>query len=304
MGQGKAVRIIQSGREITEEDVEHVKEVVRDFVGLSRKELAATICEHWGWVTASGANKEEACGKLLVKLEQQGEIRLPEKQAQFVRGPTKRIEKTPRVAEHREVIEGDLCTVGNVSLKPVVVREEKALWNEDVQRHHYLGYKQPIGFRQRYWIESSRGKLGCILVAGAAISIEVRDRWIGWNRQQRIANLPWVINQWRFLIFPWVQVRHLASHALGQLAKRVCRDWQDRWGYQPVLMETFVDPAQYEGTCYQAAGWTRLGETKGHGKQRKGKTYKTTPKVIYVRPLTRDFREKLCSEQLVGRIYE
>lgn len=303
MGKSKEVRIVQSGRTITGEDVEHVMAVVGDFVSLSRSELAETICEHWGWVTASGTNKTEACLKLLDKLEERGEIRLPEKQQRGARGSSKPIERTERTAEYVEGIEGALHSVGEVRLEVVGGRQDKALWNEYVDRHHYLGYKRPIGFRLRYWIESGRGKLGCLLLAGAAKSIHVRDEWIGWSRLERIRNLPWVINQWRFLIFPWVRVKYLASHVLGQLAQRVCRDWENRWGYRPILMETFVDPSQYAGICYQAAGWIRLGETTGKGIQRAGEKYTTSQKLIYVRPLTRDFREKLCSEKLVGRVY-
>lgn len=117
-------------------------------------------------------------------------------------------------------------------------------------------------------------------------------------------NLPWVINNTRFLIFDWVQVKHLASHALGRLARRVREDWYQKWGYRPVLMETFVDPARYQGTCYRAAGWTLLGMTAGTGRPRVGRQYSTTPKMIYARPLVRDFREQLCSEQLIGRSLE
>lgn len=304
MGNENSVRGMQSGRRIREGDVEHIKAVVSGCKGLSRKEIAETICEHWGWVTASGANKTQACMKLLEKLERQGELSLPEKRAWQARAGVNPKERTERVVGYGEKIQGNLHSIGGVWLDVEEDGQGKGLWNEHVDRHHYLGYKKPVGFRLRYWIDSPRGKLGCILVAGASKSIQVRDEWIGWTRQQRMQNLPWVINQWRFLIFPWVQVRHLASHVLGKLVQRVCRDYQERWGYRPVLMETFVDPGKYAGICYQAAGWIRLGETTGRGIQRAGKKYTTSPKLIYVHPLTRDFREKLCSEQLVGRVYE
>ena len=143
--------------------------------------------------------------------------------------------------------------------------------------------------------------LGSALFSGAAKSIGVRDRWIGWSENQRLRNLAWVIDNWRLLIFPWVRVKNLSSHVLGQINRRIGRDWQQKWGYSPVLMETFVDPALYEGTSYKAASWIYLGMTTGEGLVRKGKSYTTTPKKVYVRPLRKDFRELLCLDRLVGR---
>jgi hypothetical protein len=141
-----------------------------------------------------------------------------------------------------------------------------------------------------------------MLVAGASKAIKTRDDWIGWSKPLRQSNLPWMINNTRFLIFPWVKIEHLASHALGQLAKRIQKDWQSRWGYEPLLMETYVDPARYSGICYKAAGWIELGKTSGRGLRREGHSYKSTPKLIYVKPLSEDFREQLCSGILQGRV--
>jgi hypothetical protein len=143
--------------------------------------------------------------------------------------------------------------------------------------------------------------LGCLLIGGAAKTIHDRDRWIGWDVAHRRHNLSWVINNSRYLIFPWVQIPHLASHALGQLARRVAQDWEARWGYRPVLMETFVDPRQHTGICYQAAGWEMLGETCGKGITRPGKYYtqwhslknKTTKKYL--------FRSQII---VINKIYE
>jgi hypothetical protein len=290
---------VHSGREITSSDVEHVKEVLRLIRGLSRDELARTICEHWGWLTASSNYKVAACMKVLEKLEALGQIKLPEKRAQ--KKHKKNRPSQTRKTDPKPDVCGELADLGVVSLDVVSDKKATELWNEYVDRYHYLGYKKPFGFPLRYFIDSKHGPLGCVLLAGAAKSLEVRDEWIGWTRQQRMRNLPWVINNTRFLIFPWVRVKHLASHVLGQLARRLREDWEERWDYSPVLMETFVDPARYQGTSYLAAGWIRLGMTTGIGRRRAGRQYTTTPKIVYVRPLARDFREQLCSEQLVGK---
>ncbi len=299
---GTVAALIQCGREITTRDVEHVRKVVEHCEGLSREELAHTVCEHWGWETASGAHKVQACLKLLGKLEDQGMFRLPVKQSQ--RAPRMK----PVVWTERTVPQSRLCVklaeVRPVELAKVCDREAIELWNEYVDRHHPLGYRKPFGFRLRYFIESARGRLGCVLLSGAAKSIGVRDAWIGWSDRERLTKLPWVINNSRFLVLPWVHVPHLASHVLGQLARRVRLDWAEQFGYQPVLMETFVNPAHFAGTCYRAAGWMFLGHTTGEGLRRPGRDYTTTPKQILVRPLVRDFRNQLCSTRRIGRVEE
>lgn len=295
---GADVVLLQCGREISSEELACIRETVRLFPRLSRKELARTVCEHLEWYTATGAYKVQACLTLLDKLEAAGQVQLPSKHLEKRRpGALAPPEWTFR-SEPRSMMSGELAAVRPVQLEIVAGREETRLWNEFVDRYHGLGFKRPFGCTMRYFICSKRGRLGCLLMAGAAKSIGVRDRWIGWTEQQRLRNLPWVVNNTRFLIFPWVRIRHLASHALGQLARRVREDWQERWGYRPVLMETFVDPAHYQGVSYRAAGWTLLGQTTGEGLRRPGRQYSTTPKRIYTRPLVRDFREQLCSDEL------
>ncbi len=300
MAEIKAAIHLQCGREITSQDIEHAKEIIETFPGLSRQELAHTICEHWGWVTASGANKVTACMKLLEKLEGRGEIRLPEKR-HSIKGVARPVRRTHRTDPPSAEVIGKLADIGPVSLEIASSKEAKDLWNEYVERYHYLGYKKPFGFRLRYFVTSDRGRLGCVLLAGAAKAIEARDRWVGWSEKQRLKNLPWVVTNSRFLVFPWVNVRLLASHVLGQLVRRVREDWHERWGYRPVLMETFVDPARFRGISYRAAGWTCLGRTKGRGLRRPKRDYRTTVKMIFVRPLARDFRQWLCSDSLTGR---
>jgi len=296
--------VVRCGRVITSEEIESAKETVKLCSGLSRLELAETICEHWCWVTASGSHKVTACLNVLEELERKGELQLPVKRKRLNTERARGVAHTRRTAEPDEAIAGKLEDVSPVRLELVGDRDRAKLWNEYVDRHHYLGYSKPFGCFMRYFVAGDPGLLGCILIAGAAKAIKVRDEWIGWNKPQRQQNLSWVINNTRFLIFPWVEIRHLASHVLGQLARRVREDWQQRWGYEPLLMETFVDPAQYSGTCYRAAGWIEIGRTTGRGLRRKGHTYTSTPKSICVKPLCNDFRERLCGGALQGRVEE
>jgi len=296
--------IVQCGRKITIEELAEIKETVDLCANLSRSELAETLCENLQWVTASGGHKNDACLKLLSKLEAEGIVTLPKKSKKHmgVRRP-KPILKTKRTVPQSDICCG-LKELGPVKLQVSNDRESSGLWNEYVSRYHYLGYKKPFGTFLKYFIVCDRGVLGCLLFAGAAKALGVRDKWIGWGDNQRLRNLGWVINNTRFLILKWVHVKNLASHVLGQVGRRICEDWDMRWGYRPVLMETFIDPEKYHGSCYKASNWEYLGMTTGEGLVRKGKKYTTTPKMIFVKPLAKDFRSLLCSDELKGRVEE
>jgi hypothetical protein len=286
--------VLLFGRDFTALDLWIVTETVRRFPKLSQTELANTICENLKWVAPNGHNKVHSCIQLLERLAAEGKIKLPKKRtpgSRTSRGviPTA---KTDAPAD----ITGSLADVG-AELKPVLDRCEVSLWNQYVERYHILGYRLPFGAHQRYFILSNRGQpLGCILFAAAAWALEARDQWIGWTQTDRSKRLYLVVNNTRFLIFPWVHVKNLASRALSLAAKRISYDWQARYGYSPVLMETFVDPEKYLGTCYKAANWVLLGETAGRGRMDRYKQYLSTPKHIYVYPLHRDFRAILCGE--------
>lgn len=298
--------IVQCGREVTAQELSVIKETVKMFPRLSRTELSVTVSEHLEWFTASGSPKIDACMNLLIKLEEQGHIVLPDLDPAN-RGP--RPAKTTSTiapqnvesASHPEIT-GTVKDVGPVEIKWVLAKQDQEVFNGYLASYHYLGYKKPFGFTGRYIIDSPHGVLGCILLAGPARAIGSRDKWIGWDPQQRLANLPWVVNNSRFLILPWVNVKNLASYALGRVARLVGTDWQQRWGYRPVLLETFVDPRRYEGTCYLAANWQYLGMTTGEGLVRSGKTYSTTAKKVFVYPLKKDFRKILCSKQTIRPI--
>ena len=297
-------KIIRQGlREITADEVVHIQDVVRRFPKLSRHELTQTPCEHLNWYSPSGAPKAKNCLMLLERLAIQGIVDLPEKSARGRLTPDKPPSLTRRTTE-RQLIQCSLKEIAPIELQLVTDKQQIQLWNEFMERYHPLKFKRPFGNWLRYFLLAGGDPLGCILIGGAAKTIYSRDRWIGWDVSHRRYNLSWVINNSRYLIFPWIQIPHLASHALGQLARRVAQDWETRWGYRPVLMETFVDPGQHAGICYQAAGWEKLGMTTGKGITRPGKHYTTTPKTIFVKPLDRHFRDLLCSQQLQGRIIE
>lgn len=291
-----------SGRAISEAEVRLICEMVGLFPGLSLGELACTVAEHLGWYTAGGAVKADACGKLLVKLEAAGVLELSERQR---RGSVRRAQQSPTALTERTAagtpVAGPLARLKPVRLRVVEQAQEKRLWNEYVERYHRLGYKQPFGYRLRYFIETPAGTpLGCLLLSGAAKALGARDRWIGWSERARLRNLSWVSANSRFLLFPWVRVKNLASHVLALLARRFAGDAERRWGFRPLLLESFVDPRYYRGSCYKAAGWHYVGMTTGEGLVRPGARYHytTTPKMIFGKPLDGEFRRLLCDPQL------
>jgi hypothetical protein len=291
--------VLLFGREFTVLDLWIVTETVRRFPKLSQTELANTICENLQWVAPNGRNKVESCIQLLEKLNSEGKIKLPEKRNRGNRA-SRRVVPTAKTDAPADIT-GNLADVG-AELKPVLDRYEVSLWNQYVERYHTLGYRLPFGAHQRYFILSRDGEpLGCILFSAAAWALEARDQWIGWTQTDRSKRLHLVVNNTRFLIFPWVYVKNLASKALSLAVKRIGYDWQDRYGYSPVLLETFVDPEQYRGTCYKAANWILLGWTAGRGRMDRHTQYLSTPKHIYVYPLHRDFRTILRGESGGGQ---
>lgn len=289
-----------SARQFTSEEIEQVQETVRVFSRLSWYELVLTICEHLNWVTPAGRYKFDSCAKALIKLEALGVIRLPKRQQR--KEAIQREIVFGAETDPQEEVTGAVRDVGPIVLEPVLGKEGIRLWNEYVDRYHPLGYKRPFGAHQRYFIAGKRQqRLGCLLFASSAWALAERDSWIGWTERNRAQKLNWVVTNTRFLIFPWVRVRNLASKVLSLVPSRVREDWQHRYGYRPVLLETFVDAQRYRGTCYQAANWIRLGVTKGRGRMDRGKRYPSTPKAIYVYPLQAGFRSFLCGETIHTR---
>lgn len=291
------------GRTIKRQEIKEIQATIKLFPNLSHKELIQTICVHLQWYTAAGANKIEACAKMLEKLEKEKIIQLP----------AKRVSKTPKKNKNYQISITSrtdpqpvmVCNSNELDSVAVEIANDKEsvdLFNEFIMRYHYLGYKKPFGYTMRYFIKNDQDILGCILFSGASKSIGVRDKWIGWTENQRLRNLAWVINNSRFLLFPWVNVRNLVSHIWGRIFRSIQSDWKKQWGFSPVLMETFVDPKFYNGISYLASSWEYLGMTTGQGLVRKGNTYKTSPKKIYMKPLAKNFRKILCSENLIGQV--
>lgn len=177
---------------------------------------------------------------------------------------------------------------------PVLKKSDSLLWNEYIQRYHYLGYAPMPGDQIRYFVRFA-GEVTALLWFRAAVwKTAPRDRFIGWSDSQRKKNLHLVINNSRFLILPWVHSPNLASRILSMTKKRIADDWSYRYKYYPVMVETFVETPRFYGTCYKAANWICLGQTKGIGRLGITNNPQLPIKSIWVYPLIKNFRKQLC----------
>ena len=286
------------GKRFTRKQIAEIQRTVKMFPGLSRRELAHTICEHYDWFTPAGLNRVHACVTTLEEMEEHNIITLPAKDTSKVRSQKEII--FTQLTEEPSSIDGTLDALMPLSLQVVTEKEEAKLWNEFVERYHYLGYKRPFGPHLRYFILDKDGrKLGCFLFSNATRSLVCRDQMIGWDTKTREKHLQFIINNNRFLIFPWVNVKCLASKALSLVTKQIAKDWDEHYNYQPVLLETFVDPEKYKGTCYLAANWQHIGKSQGRKstKQSDSKSKKDT----YIYPLRRDFQSVLINGEKPSR---
>lgn len=292
-------KVIISGRKITEEDIETVIFIVDTFGGFSRREIANTVCECLDWLTFKDTPKVDAGMKLLEYVQDKGLIVLPpknEKMAECGRQTMKAIKITERTDPGRELI-GELSDFATIELKVAYTQGSIELWKEYIERYHPQKYARPFGSNIKYLIKCKTKVLGCMLFSAAAWALEDRDKWIGWSEYDRSQRLIYVLNNTRFLILPWVKINNLASHVLGMAVKQIRTDCLKEHRFPPVLLETFIDIDNFKGTCYKAANWIHVGNTKGRGRQDRHTQYLSSPKAIYMYPLVKDFRLYLKGEK-------
>jgi hypothetical protein len=289
-----------SGRIFPASEIALIREVVATCRGLSRKELANTISELVGWTRANGLLKEPECLMLLTRLEAAGLLRLPAKQETRPVGSATSIRRTA-AGEPGVPLSGRVDAFAPILVERIHDAQARQLFRELVDRYHPLGYKIPFGAHLEYLVSIGQPVptvVGGLQFSSAAWRIGVRDQWIGWDEATRVRHLPQVVNNSRFLLAPWVQVKNLASATLARVLRRLPADWQAQYGVTPLLVETFVDPEQYSGTCYRAANWAELGETSGRGRDdRQHHRHGARPKRVFLYPLRRDARAQLRAER-------
>ena len=284
--------MVIQGRSVSEEDIAQIRELIRSNPSWHRTRLSRELCQAWGWFNHRGQAKDMACRTLLLKLEALGYLTLPKRQGTSPNAYRNRAIQD--VFHDTTPIEGFVQDLQPLSIEVVKDKGLLSLFGCLLSRYHYLGYRGSVGENMKYLVLDSRGRpLSCVLFGSAAWKVGCRDRYIGWNREDRPQRLHLVTNNMRFLVLPWVRVPHLASHVLSRIVRRIGDDWKRIYGHEVVLLETFVEVSRFQGTCYRAANWRYVGRTKGRSRNDRYAAIRVPQKDVYLYPLKSGFREIL-----------
>ena len=277
------------GRDFTPTEIALIRELLQ-IPQMNRARLSREVCERLGWRRENGALKDMSCRVALLRMHADGLITLPP--------PRNPKPVAYRSYSHIEqaVLEPALIpaiALATLTIDPVLSKADSLLWNAYIQHHHYLGHQPMPGAQLRYLVRAEGQIIAALGFGASAWKVKPRDQAIGWTTEQRQRNLHLIVNNARFLILPWIRCKNLASRILGLTAKRLPDDWQARYSYRPVLLETFVEKPRFAGTCYQAANWHNVGDTQGRGKLDVLHRHAKPVKSIWIYPLARDFRQQL-----------
>ncbi len=283
---GVPSELVIQGRRVSLEQLQGLRQWIEEHPQWSRKRLARQLCERWQWRDARGRLKDFAARSLLLKLEALGHIKLPPLRLHQRRGPRPR----PRWEGWQPPApwSASLAEIRPVRVAPVSASSPAARrWAFYLDRYHYLGL-HTVGENLGYLAVDAQGREVAALLFGApAWRCAARDRFLGWDDATRRQRLHTLANNTRFLILPWVRVPYLASHVLGQVARRIGADWRAKYGHGLQWLETFVEQARFRGSCYRAANWQHVGQTTGRSRQDRDHTRRVPVKDVYLYPLER-----------------
>lgn len=282
------------GRQITAEDIAFIKNLIARDPKASRRALSRQLCQAWGWLQPNGNLRDAVCRGLLLALERQGLIRLPPPRWAAKR-PRRACVTAAEVEVDARPLVGSLAEIGPVHLVAVRRTALEPTFNALLARHHYLGYKQPVGEHLKYLAFSGGRVVACFAWGSAPRHLRPRDRFIGWSAQARQTNLRYLAYNSRFLILPWVKVPNLASHLLSRMTRLLVGEWQRVYAHPVYFAETFVDIERFTGSCYLAANWLKLGLTTGRGNNDQTGRANRSRKAVLGLPLVPDYRERLLS---------
>lgn len=280
------------GRTVTAADAHFIRELIATHPGESRRALSQKLCAAWNWRQPNGALRDMVCRGLMLALARAGHIELPALKRRppnpFTarsRPPTIEIDRTPLCTHLREL--------GPLTFRCVRRTPEEAGFNSLLQTYHYLGYAQPVGEHLKFMVYAGERPVALFAWSSAARHLGPRDHYLGWSSEGRRQNIRGIAYNTRYLILPWVQVPHLASHLLAQMTRRLSAEWERVYGHAVYFAETFIDPTRYRGTCYRAANWQFLGRTQGRGKDDLTHRPNRTIKDVLGLALVKNFREQL-----------
>ncbi len=282
------------GRKFTGEEISLIQEIVGACIGISRRELAHTICELLEWKRPNNRLKAQECSDFLKLLESKGVLSLPEKKGKGQTNFQKIVPESPCKVPF-STLRGSIEEFAPLEVHRVQNQDQRNLFKELLGRYHYLGYAMPFGARIQYLIHVTRPRrevVGCIQFSSPAWRMKARDKWIGWDDKKRGDALQQVVNNSRFLVL--ADIRNLASSMLSACLGRLRGDWEKQYGVSPLLVETLVDQERYYGGCYRAANWIELGKTTGRGRMdRANERHGAQVKTILVYPLVKNAVHRL-----------
>lgn len=286
--------LVIRGKSIGKIELAQIKQTTEQHWDKGRMFISRELCELWDWRQYNGIVKDQVCRILLNRLEEKQLIKLPPRKAGGTQGKKRYyipLEKPPEFSDM--ALAGRIDNFPAIQLKMVRRTSEESLWNYLVHRYHYKSYKIIVGAHLKYIAYLGDQPVACMAWCSTVFRIQSRDQFIGWDNEARSKNNRFVINNSRYLILPWIQIKNLASHLLGLSARTISRDWQEFYGYPVYLLETFVERDRFAGTCYKAANWQCVGATRGHAKKNNKFYYHGQIKDVYLYPLVSSFRNRL-----------
>lgn len=283
------------GREIRQEELNFLRQLIAENPGLSRRRLSTKVCAAWNWVQPNGQPRDMVCRSLMLILHRAGHIELP--------APKKRVpnnalthRRIPEVAAvDTTPIQGSVASLGSLEIRLVRRAEGEALFGQLLKAYHYLGYSRPVGEHLKYLVLAAGRPIACLGWSSAPLQLNLRDQFVGAAKAAYRHNLHLIAYNTRYLILPWTRVPLLASHLLARIARRISDDWQEFYHHPVHLLESFVDTERFRGTSYRAANWICLGRSLGRGTKSKPANPDTSIKELWVYPLRKDFRQRLCA---------
>lgn len=286
-------RLRYRGRVVTDADVAFIRALIAAHPGATRRRLSKLLCEAWDWRQENGALRDMVCRGLMLALHRAGDIVLPP----LRKRPPNNVIARPRRQLHlidRAPLRERLREIRPLEIREVRRTAEEKLYDSLIEEHHYLRYTRPVGEHVKYVCFAKSGRpVACLAFSSAPRHLGPRDRFIGWSIEARRANTRFLAYNTRFLILPWIEVRHLASHVLSSVARRLSSDWERLYGHPIHYVETFIDPRRFRGTCYRAAGFIPLGLTTGRGHNDRTNRATKPKKEVLGLPLHEAFRDIL-----------
>ncbi len=296
-------KLVIRGRKISEADIGLIRNLIRQHGKQGRTYISRKLSGYWQWNQPNGMLKDRACRSILQSLSERGLIQLPASK----RASSYKDKSTLEDVELDTTgIKGDINEFLPLEIKSVTDNESGRIWKYVIRRYHYLGYRVLVGQNIRYLVFSHDRLVAALGWQSAVERLYCRDTIIGWNLPERRNALDKVLNNSRFLIMPWVQVKNIASHILSRVISQLKKDWVEKYGVELFFLETFIDPSKFFGTCYQSANWLKIGSTKGFRKRQKGFIYHGKSKEVYFYVLDTQGRQKIKqdkTEPLLTREY-